>query len=162
MKHIRVVVEIPAGTSKVVVYDPKHDFFRVVKEGEKDKTIPYLPCPGNYGFIPSTRTDDGNAEPLDVMILAEHVPTRTIVEVKPLGVLHLNKQGKPDDKIIAIPVDEENRLLSCDDFVSLQQNYPEVLGILSNWFSRAFPEEEILGWGDEKEAIKEIEERLIH
>ena len=58
--------------------------------------------PANYGFIPRTYADDG--DPLDVLILcSESLNPMCLVECYPIGVITMSDNGKPDEKIIAIP-----------------------------------------------------------
>ena len=59
--------------------------------------------PANYGFIPKTYAEDD--DPLDVLILCnESIIPLTIVECKPIGVMHMVDNGQADDKIIAVCV----------------------------------------------------------
>lgn len=57
--------------------------------------------PHNYGFIPSTLSDDG--DPLDVLLLcSETIVPLALVECKAIGVLMMNDNGAGDEKIIAV------------------------------------------------------------
>ncbi len=57
--------------------------------------------PANYGFIPKTYAEDN--DPLDVLILCnEPIIPLTIVECKPIGVMHMIDNNQADDKIIAV------------------------------------------------------------
>ncbi len=57
--------------------------------------------PANYGFIPKTYAEDH--DPLDVLILCtESIIPLTIVECKPIGVMHMVDNGQADEKIIAV------------------------------------------------------------
>lgn len=57
--------------------------------------------PANYGFIPKTFAEDD--DPLDVLVLCnESIVPLTLVECKPIGVMHMVDNGQPDDKIIAV------------------------------------------------------------
>lgn len=57
--------------------------------------------PANYGFIPKTYAEDN--DPLDVLILCtESIVPLTIVECKPIGVMHMIDNGQADEKIIAV------------------------------------------------------------
>lgn len=59
--------------------------------------------PANYGFIPKTYALDN--DPLDVLIICnESIVPLTLVECKPIGVMHMIDNGQPDDKIIAVCV----------------------------------------------------------
>ncbi len=57
--------------------------------------------PANYGFIPRTLADDGDA--LDVLVLCtEPILPMTLVKCAPIGVLKMFDGGKADEKIIAV------------------------------------------------------------
>ena len=57
--------------------------------------------PSNYGFIPKTYAEDN--DPLDVLVLCnESIIPLTIVECKPIGVMHMVDNGQADEKIIAV------------------------------------------------------------
>ena len=58
--------------------------------------------PANYGFIP--RTYAGDHDPLDVLVLcSEAIRPMTLVQVYPIGVIHMTDAGLPDEKILAVP-----------------------------------------------------------
>ena len=59
--------------------------------------------PANYGFIPRTFCDDGDA--LDALVLGqEPVVPLTIVEARAIGVMRMRDEKGLDDKIIAVSV----------------------------------------------------------
>lgn len=61
--------------------------------------------PANYGFIPRTFAEDG--DPLDVLVLcSESIEPLTLVRCYPIGVIRMLDNGKPDEKIIAIPFND--------------------------------------------------------
>lgn len=63
--------------------------------------------PANYGFIPRTYGDDG--DPLDVLLLcAETLEPLTLVRAYPIGVISMIDNGRNDEKIIAIPMNDPN------------------------------------------------------
>ncbi|MBR1867863.1 MAG: inorganic diphosphatase [Clostridia bacterium] len=63
--------------------------------------------PANYGFIPHTLAGDG--DPLDVLVLcSESLLPMSMVKVYPIGVITMDDNGKPDEKIIAIPFTDPN------------------------------------------------------
>jgi inorganic pyrophosphatase len=93
-----MIVEIPKNSSNKYEYDPVDRAFRL------DRPL-YSPMhyPADYGFVPGTIAEDG--DPLDVLCLVEH-PTfpGCLIDVRPIGVLHLVDQTTTDHKIIAVPV----------------------------------------------------------
>jgi inorganic pyrophosphatase len=61
--------------------------------------------PANYGFIPRTYGDDN--DPLDVLLLcSEKLEPLTLVRAYPIGVICMVDNGRNDEKIIAIPVND--------------------------------------------------------
>ena len=61
--------------------------------------------PANYGFIPRTYGDDG--DPLDVLLLcSEPLEPMSLVRAYPIGVINMIDNGRRDEKIIAIPMND--------------------------------------------------------
>src|ERR671935_3104835 len=94
--EVNAVVEIPRGERNKYEYDKKLHVFRL------DRNL-YSPVhyPGDYGFIPSTLSEDG--DPLDVLVLVD-APSfpGCLIEVRPIGLLEMLDQGVRDEKILAV------------------------------------------------------------
>jgi inorganic pyrophosphatase len=61
--------------------------------------------PANYGFIPRTLGDDG--DPLDVLVLMqEAVQPLSLLNVRPIGMMHMVDEGENDEKIICVHLDD--------------------------------------------------------
>jgi inorganic pyrophosphatase len=159
------VVEIPAGTNKKIEYNTHSLQFEIDKKNGVDRIIDFLPYPGNYGFIPSTYSDPdkgGDGDALDVLIIAENIPTGTIVEILPIGVLKLIDNKELDYKIIAIPLRKELQVMAPRTFDDFNKRYPKAKEIISMWFSNYDQKDSLYveGWGNEKEALAEINKSL--
>ena len=164
--NLQAVVEIPAGTNKKIEYNTHSMQFEIDKKKGVDRVIDFLPYPGNYGFIPSTYSDPdkgGDADALDVLIIAENLPTGTIVEILPIGVLKLLDNQELDYKIIAIPLKKELQVMAPKTFDDFKKQYPKALDILNMWFSNYDQKDTlyVAGWGNEKEALAEINKSLL-
>ncbi len=62
-------------------------------------------CPFDYGFVPQTYYDDGDA--LDVIILTTYpINPGILVRVRPIALMGMIDSGDRDDKIIAVPTDD--------------------------------------------------------
>jgi len=62
-------------------------------------------CPFDYGFVPQTYYDDGDA--LDVIVLATYpINPGILVRVRPIALLKMIDSGDNDDKVIAVPIDD--------------------------------------------------------
>ncbi len=85
--------------------------------------------PANYGFIPRTLAEDG--DPLDVLVLCqEALIPMTLVECKPIGVLEMRDGDAPDQKIIAVPIQDP----SYNTYESIHQIPSHIFDELSNFF----------------------------
>src|SRR5215469_16554338 len=95
-KIVNAVVEVPSGCANKYEYDKSLKLFRLDRP-----LFASVHYPGEYGFIPSTLSPDGDA--LDIVILVTH-PTFSgcVMEARPVGVLEMIDQGKPDQKILAV------------------------------------------------------------
>ncbi|MCC7138760.1 MAG: inorganic diphosphatase [Planctomycetes bacterium] len=94
---VRVVVEIPKGSRNKYEVDKESGLFRL------DRVL-YSPMhyPGDYGFVPKTFYDDGDA--FDVLIVTNE-PTFVgcLVDARPVGLFRMRDRGEPDDKALAVP-----------------------------------------------------------
>src|SRR3989442_12206321 len=86
--EVNAVIEIPRGQTNKYEYDKELHVFRL------DRNL-YSPVhyPGDYGFIPSTLSDDG--DPLDVLVLVD-APSFTgcVMTFRPTGFLEVVDQGR--------------------------------------------------------------------
>tara|TARA_B100001146_G_scaffold213216_1_gene213388 strand:+ start:34543 stop:35175 length:633 start_codon:yes stop_codon:yes gene_type:complete len=155
------VIEIPAGTNKKIEFNKMTKKFEVDQRNGRDRIINFLPYPTNYGFIPNTLLDPeegGDGDAIDVLILAETLPTGTVIEAFPIAILHLRDDGENDYKILASPKDARLRLVPEMSLAELQKTQANLLLLLEQWFLHYDPEQPATanGWGNEKEAIRYI------
>jgi inorganic pyrophosphatase len=160
--HLQAVIEIPAGTNTKFEYDKKICKFLPDTRAGQVRRIDFMPYPVNYGFIPSTCMDKergGDGDPLDVLLLSEHVPTGSVVEILPIGLLQLKDLGELDHKVLAIPVNPDWRIISATNWIEFQQHYSAIRHILELFFLYydGLGTMTIMGWSDENTAIAEIE-----
>jgi len=112
-KTVNAIVEIPKGVNTKYEYDPVHQCFMLSR-----CLVSSLHYPINYGFIPQTVAEDGDA--LDILVY-NHDPIQTgiVVKCRPLGILKFVDEGVQDDKILAVPdyspVDKYNSLSDIEE-----------------------------------------------
>src|SRR5437899_700352 len=102
-KQLQAVIEIPAGSAHKYKYDPETHTFPVDQKAGREQIVDFLPYPGNYGFIPSTRlakNRGGDGDGLDILVIGESRETGTVMEVLPLGIILLEVAGELDYKVI--------------------------------------------------------------
>ena len=88
-----VTVEIPKGNKNKYEVDKETGFLRL------DRVLfSAVHYPANYGFIPRTYCDDGDA--LDVLVLQQSpVHPLCIVTARPIGVMRMRDDKGIDDKM---------------------------------------------------------------
>ena len=119
-------------------------------------TAMHYPC--NYGYIPDTLSDDGDA--VDVLVVTG-VPliTGSVVRCRPVGMLAMTDEAGEDAKILAVPVD---KLSSMYTHVKKAQDFPEMLLNQITHFFEHYKDLEkgkwvkVEGWLDVDAAHKEI------
>lgn len=159
------VIEIPAGTNAKYEFDAETITYEIDQRDGKDRIIQYLPYFGNYGFLPSTLSDQakgGDGDPLDIIVLSESVPQGTIIQVIILGTIKLMDNGELDYKIIAVPADEQLNVLKVKTLSELKSQHPSILQIMEIWLTNYDSDSlEIEGWLNEVETEKYILENSI-
>lgn len=150
--EVNAVVEIPRGQGNKYEYDKELHVFRL--DRNLHSPVHY---PGDYGFIPSTLSKDG--DPLDVLVLVV-APSFSgcLMTVRPVGVLEMIDQGKKDEKILAVGI--SNPIYQ--DVGDYQELYPHVLREIEHFFS-IYKELEgkqttTLGWQGAKRAREIVSE----
>ncbi|MCL6472632.1 MAG: inorganic diphosphatase [Firmicutes bacterium] len=151
-KTIMVIVEIPKGSRNKYEWDEKLGLFKF------DRLLfSSVHYPVDYGFIPETLAEDGDA--LDALVIVtEPTFTGCAIEAKPVGLFKMFDEKGPDDKILCVPVADPiwNYI---DDLVEVPTHF---LSEISNFFE-IYKELEakitgIEGWEPKESAIKTIEE----
>lgn len=158
---LRGVIEIPAGTNTKYEYNRQLFQFQPDVRNGQVRRVDFMSYPVNYGFIPSTRMDKargGDGDPLDVLVLAEHLPTGTVIEVQPIGLMLLKDLGELDHKVLAIPADPARRIIRATNWADFQRDYSAIRHILELFFlyydglGTLTP----MGWADEQAALDEV------
>lgn len=164
--HLNAVVEIPAGTNRKYELDRNTGAIRPdMREGHQ-RMVEFLPYPVNYGFVPSTLMDKargGDGDPLDVLVLAESVPSGTVLDVRPVGLLLLKDGGEFDHKVLAVPVKQEQQIVQVSGWQDFQQRYSAIRHILELFFLYydGLGVMTLLGWADEHAALEEVKKWQI-
>ena len=91
------VIEIPRGRRSKFEFDRQFGAFKL------DRYL-YSAAhyPGDYGFVPNTLADDGDA--LDILVMVSE-PTfpGCVIAARLLGVFQMTDGGRADDKLLSVP-----------------------------------------------------------
>jgi inorganic pyrophosphatase len=148
--EVNVVIEVPIGGEPI-----KYEFDKASGALVVDRFL-YTPMryPGNYGFIPKTLSGDG--DPCDVLVAnSRALVPGAVIAVRPIGVLIMQDEAGPDEKIIAVPAP---RLTKRYDRVIEARDLPPItLKQIEHFFEHYKDLEEskwvrIVRWGDAAEA----------
>ena len=99
-EEINTIIEIPKGSHNKYEVDKETGLIKL--DRANFNASPY-PC--EYGFIPQTLAEDGDAT--DVILLTTYplVPG-VLVETRPVALMEMTDGGEVDNKIIGVPVND--------------------------------------------------------
>jgi inorganic pyrophosphatase len=106
---LRVVVDTPKGNRNKYKWDEELGLFRLTKV-----LPPGFAFPWNYGFLPRTRSEDG--DPLDAIVLMEEPAfCGAVVLARPRAILRMESDGDRNDRVIVSPAGEhEDRIYAAE------------------------------------------------
>lgn len=156
---INVIIEIPAY-SDPVKYEVDKDTGALTVDRFMGTAMQY---PTNYGYVPSTLSDDG--DPVDVLVIAPApLLSGCVVRCRPIGVLKMTDEAGEDAKVLAVPVD---KLTPFYKKVQSYEDIPEITLVkIAHFFQHYKDLEEgkwvkIEGWFGIEEARKEILDSVV-
>lgn len=149
-----VVIEIPRGSHNKYEYDEELDVIKLDRVNYAAMAHPF-----DYGFIPETRSEDGDH--LDAFVLLEQsVFPGCLVEARPIGILYMVDDGEKDEKIIAVPA-KDPRFDHIKDLSDISEHTPkEIQHFFEHYKDLQGKKTEIVKWGDKSEAIKAMNEAI--
>jgi len=123
--EMNVIIEIPRGSHNKYEIDKKTGMIALDRAMHTAQNYPF-----DYGFVPQTDWDDGDA--LDVLVLASYplVPG-ILVRSRPVAIMAMIDDGECDDKVIAVPVDDPR----WDDVKDLSDINKHTLKEIEHFFS---------------------------
>ena len=152
--HDPNVVVAPTGKAsaeapevEVVIEVPRGSFLKRGSTGSIDFVSP-LPCPFNYGAVPTHLGLEGDL--LDALVLGPRLRVGTRVRVKAWGAVTFTDRGMSDDKLICAdhpPSRAERR-----NVLRFFHFYAKCKGLLNLWRRRP-GRNACEGWCDATEAI---------
>lgn len=92
-----VFIEVPKGSRNKYEFDKEAGRFRLDR-----MLFSAVRYPGDYGFVPDTLAEDGDA--LDAMvILGEPTFPGVLITARIVGVMDMTDEAGPDAKILGVP-----------------------------------------------------------
>jgi inorganic pyrophosphatase len=93
---VNALIEIPLGETNKYEFDKELGIFKLSRP-----LYASVHYPGDYGFIPSTLSEDGDA--LDILVLVDSPSfPGCLVTARPIAVLDMVDSGELDQKVLAV------------------------------------------------------------
>ncbi|MDB5265016.1 MAG: Inorganic diphosphatase [Parcubacteria group bacterium] len=114
-EEMNVIIEIPKGSKNKYEIDKETGLIALDRVMHSAQDYPF-----DYGFVPQTLWDDGDA--LDVVVLTTYplIPG-ILVRARPVAILPMVDGGEADEKIIAVPADDP-RFADIKDLADLNKH----------------------------------------
>ncbi len=122
--EMNIIVEVPKGSSNKYELDKETGL--IILDRANYSSAAY-PC--EYGFIPRTIADDGDA--IDVLLLSTFpVLPGILVHGRPVGLMEMIDSGEVDPKVIAVPANDKR----WDDVQDIEDINKHTLRELQHFF----------------------------
>ncbi len=148
---LRCLIEIPKGSRNKYEYDERLGGIKL------DRFLfSSVVFPADYGFIPETLGEDGDA--LDAMVcVSEATFPGCVIPVKAIALFRMEDDKGIDDKILCVPLSDPawNTLEELDDLPKQLQD--EIVHFFSVYKDLEQKKVKVDGWHSREDAIKEIE-----
>ena len=153
---VLVVVETPRGSRAKFAYDPGLRSFILSKS-----LLTGLSYPHDWGFVPSTKADDG--DPIDIMIIHDAATFPGLVMAcRVIGILQIEQKNKNkherNDRLFAVPRRSHSELGlrdARDLSKPIQQELEKFFIATDELESKTL---KIIGWKGPKAAVKAIKD----
>jgi inorganic pyrophosphatase len=153
-EEINVIIEIPKNSKNKYEIDKETGLIALDRAMHTAQDYPF-----DYGFVPQTYWDDGDA--LDVVVLTTYpLAPGIMVNARPVGIMNMIDGGDADDKVIAVPVDDPR----WDEVLDLSDINKHTIKEMEHFFSTykkiQNKEVEVTGFKDKKAAFEAVERSI--
>jgi inorganic pyrophosphatase len=115
-KEMNVIIEIPKFSKNKYEIDKRTGLIALDRVMHTAQDYPF-----DYGFVPQTLFDDGDA--LDVIVLTTYpLALGVLVRVRPVAIMEMTDGGTRDDKVVGVPVDDP-RFDNVQDLADLNKHF---------------------------------------
>lgn len=155
-EEINVIIEIPKGSYNKYEIDKETGLIALDRANYTSSPYPF-----DYGFMPQSLWDDGDA--LDVVVITTHpLNVGILVRVRPVAVMEMIDGGESDFKVIAVPVDDR-RFEDIHDIGDLNSHELRVIEHFFLTYKQLKGKEAIVnvnGFKGKKEAIEAVQKSI--
>ncbi|GMQ95547.1 MAG: inorganic diphosphatase [Patescibacteria group bacterium] len=149
--EINTIIEINKGSKNKYEIDKETGMIALDRVAHTAQDFPF-----DYGFVPRTLWDDGDA--LDVILLTTYpFHPGILVRVRPVALMRMVDSGDPDDKIVAVPIGDPRWDGVCDLQDVNKHTLKEMAHFYSTYKKIQEKEVEVNGFEDRAAALSAIE-----
>lgn len=147
-EEFNLVIEMPKNSHNKYEYDEELDIIKIDRVFFTAMALPY-----DYGFIPATRSEDGDH--LDgIVILDAPAYPGIMVNCRPIGVAYMIDSGEKDEKIISVCADDP-RYKHITELDQLGEHFiKEIEHYFTHYKDLQGKKVEITKWGDRAAALE--------
>jgi len=144
--EMNVIVEIPKFSKNKYEIDKATGIIALDRVMHSSQDYPF-----DYGFVPQTLYDDGDA--LDVVLITTYpLAPGILVKARPVAIMEMIDGGERDDKVIAVPVDDP-RMDDIKDIGDLNSHFQKEMTHFFETYKKVQKKEVQIGaWLGAKEA----------
>lgn len=151
-EEMNVVIEIPKGSHNKYEIDKKTGVIKLDRVMHSAQDYPF-----DYGFVPQTLWDDGDA--LDVVVLTTYpLAPGILVPVRPIGIMHMTDGGEADEKVIAV-ASGDPRYADIQDIKDANQHMLKEIAHFFATYKQIQKKEVSVGEFEDREAARTAFER---
>lgn len=149
--EMNVIVEIPKFSKNKYEIDKETGLIALDRVMHSAQDYPF-----DYGFVPQTLFDDGDA--LDVVLITTHpLAPGILVKARPVAIMEMIDGGERDDKVVAVPVDDP-RFENVRDINDLNPHFQKEMTHFFETYKKVQNKEVSVGsWHGAEEAKKAFE-----
>jgi len=153
--EMNVIIEIPKFSKNKYEIDKETGMIALDRVMHSAQDYPF-----DYGFVPQTLFDDGDA--LDVVLVTTYpLAPGILVKARPVAIMEMVDGGERDDKVVAVPVDDP-RFENVRDIGDLNPHFQKEMSHFFETYKKVQNKEVSVGaWhgaGEAKKAFKKNRE----
>lgn len=137
-EQMNVIIEIPKFSKNKYEIDKMTGIIALDRVMHSAQDYPF-----DYGFVPQTLFDDGDA--LDIVLITTYplVPG-ILVAARPVAIMEMTDGGERDDKIVAVPV-EDPRFENIRDLEDLNPHFQKEMSHFFETYKKVQEKEVTVG-----------------
>ncbi len=145
---MNVIIEIPKFSKNKYEIDKETGIIALDRVMHTAQDYPF-----DYGFVPQTLFDDGDA--LDVVLMTTYpLAPGILVKARPVAIMEMVDGGDRDDKIVAVPVDDP-RFDTIKDLADINPHFVKEMTHFFETYKKVQKKEVSVGqWHGKDEAMK--------